>query len=154
MRHTRAEVIRRANREFKLLDGLVAGLTSAQWKTPVPRPETKDPWTVQDALAHITYWKSGVTLSARGQRRPPKERKLEIPERNHLIYVRWRSRPPREVLAWHRRVHAELLAALREAPTEWYSRRDRGPGWPGDLDGHSTAHRLRDIQRALKREKA
>ena len=48
MPHTRSEVIKRANREFKLLDHLVAGLTAAEWKKLVPRPETKDPWTVKE----------------------------------------------------------------------------------------------------------
>lgn len=55
MRHTRAEVIRRAIREFKLLDRLDSKLTNEEWKRLLPRPETKDPWTVKDALVHITY---------------------------------------------------------------------------------------------------
>ena len=152
MRHTRAEVIRRATLEFKRLDRLVARLTAAQWKTPVPRAETKDPWTVKDALAHITFWKSGVTHSALGQRRPPESR-LNITDGNHLIYVRWRRRSPKEVLAWHRQVHKDLLAALREAPDAWFNRPSRGPDWPFDLDGHSADHRVRDIQRALKPRK-
>ena len=154
MGHTRAEVMRRAAREFKLLDGLVTGLSAAEWRRPVPRSETKDPWTVKDVLAHITHWKEGVALSARGQHRPPKERKLNITDGNRLVYARWRKRSPREVLAWHRKVHADLLRALREAPNEWYSRRDRGPDWPFDLDGHSAEHRVKDIARALKKGKA
>jgi hypothetical protein len=153
MRHTRAEVIRRAEGEFKLLARLVAKLTAAEWKKPLARSETKDPWTVKDALAHIAYWKSGVAISARGQRRPPDERKLNVTDRNHLIYLRWRKRSPREVLAWHRQVHRDLLKALREAPAEWFSRASRGPDWPFDLDGHSEEHRLRDIERALKQSK-
>jgi hypothetical protein len=149
MRHTRAEVIKRANHEFRLLDRLVAGLTAAEWKNAVPRSETKDPWTVKDALAHITHWKEGVTLSARGQRRPPEESKLNITDGNRLVYTRWRRRSAREVLLWHRQVHVDLLAALRAAPDRWYSRRDRSPDWPFDLDGHSAEHRVKDIQRAL-----
>ena len=154
MRHTRAEVIQRAAREFRLLDRLAAGLTAADWKRPVPRSETKDPWTVKDALAHITYWKAGVALSARGQRRPPDERKLNLTERNHLIYMRWRGRSPKEVLAWHRQVQHDLLAALREAPTAWYSRRSRGPDWPFDLEGHSAEHRVKDMERTVARDRA
>jgi hypothetical protein len=153
MRHTRAEVIKRCIREFRLLDRLVAGFKAAEWKKAVPRPETKDPWTVKDALAHITYWKSGVTLSARGERRPPEERTLKLTDRNRLIYLRWRKRPAKEVLAWHRQVQVELLLALRQAPDNWYSRPSREPNWPFDLDGHSSEHRLRDIERALAREK-
>jgi hypothetical protein len=130
----------------------VAGLTVAEWKKRVPRPETKDPWTVKDSLAHITYWKSGVTLSARGERRPP-ESKLNITDGNRLIYLRWRKRPAKDVLAWHRQVQAELLAALRQAPDNWYARPSRESNWPFDLDGHSSAHRVRDIERALARAK-
>jgi hypothetical protein len=58
------------------------------------------------------------------------------------------------VLLWHRQVHVDLLAALRAAPDRWYSRRDRGPDWPFDLDGHSAEHRVKDIERALTRGKA
>ncbi len=153
MTHTREEVIKRAIREFRLLERLVAVLTPAEWRKPVPRPETKERWTVKDALAHITYWKSGVTLAARGERRPPEVRGLNITEHNHLIYTRYHKRPPREVLAWHRQVQADLLKALREAPEEWFTRPSRGDNWPYDLDGHSAEHRLKDIRQALAKRK-
>jgi hypothetical protein len=52
-------------------------------------------------------------------------------------------------LAWHRKVQKDALAALREAPEEWFSSRERRPEWPYDLDGHSTYHRVKDIQQAL-----
>jgi hypothetical protein len=153
MPHTRAEVIRRANREFKLLDRLVSRLTAAQWKKPVPRAETKDAWTVKDSLAHITHWKAAVTLSARGERKPPEERGLDITKGNRLVYLRWRKRSAKEVLAWHRQVHADLLVALRAAPDDWYSRPSRSANWPFDLDGHSAEHRLKDIERAVTKGK-
>jgi hypothetical protein len=153
MRHTRAEVIERARREFRALDRLVAGLTPAQWKKRVPRPETKERWTIKDALAHITYWKTGVALSARGHRRPREESSLGITALNHLVYTRWRSRSPRQVLEWHRQVQDDLLRALREAPAAWFSRPSRSDNWPFDLDGHSAEHRVKDIQEALKGEK-
>ncbi len=153
MAHTREEVIKRAVHEFRLLDRLVAGLTPAEWRKAVPRPETKERWTVKDALAHITYWKSGVTLAARGERRPPEVRGLNITEHNHLIYTRYHKRPPREVLAWHRQVQADLLKALRESPDEWFTRPSRGDNWPYDLDGHSAEHRLKDIRQALAKRK-
>ncbi len=151
MRHTRAEVIKRATQEYRLLDKLVSKLTAAQWKLPLGRAETKDPWTVKDALAHITHWKTGVTLSARGEHWPAEERKLNITDGNRLIYLRWRKRPPKEVLAWHRQAQRDLLKALRAAPAAWYSRTSRGPDWPFDLDGHSREHRVKDIERALKK---
>jgi hypothetical protein len=36
-----------------------------------PRPETRDPWTVKDALVHIVDWKSHTARAMRGQKRPP-----------------------------------------------------------------------------------
>jgi hypothetical protein len=149
MRHTREEVIERTIREFELLDHLVASLTHEDWQQLLPRSETKEPWNVKDALAHITHWKADVIRSIKGQRRPPEERGLGINDGNHLIYMRWRDRSPQEVLAWHRQVHGDVLAALREAPEAWFSRRERKPEWPFDLDGHSTYHRVKDIERAL-----
>jgi hypothetical protein len=149
MRHNREEVIARTIREFELLDLLVANLTDEEWRRLLPRHETKDPWTVKDALAHITYWKAGVARTARKQRRPPEERGLGLNDLNHLIYIRWRDRSPQEVLAWHRQVHEEVLNALREVPDEWFSGKEHGLEWPGDLDSHSSYHRVKDIERAL-----
>lgn len=151
MRHNREEVIKRTIREFKLLDRLVADLTHEEWNRLLRRSESKDPWTVKDALAHITHWKADVARSARGQRRPL-ETRLTINQGNHLVYLRWHTRTPRQVLAWHRQVHKDVLAALREAPEEWFSGRDRGPDWPGDLDSHSAHHRVKDIESALKKK--
>ncbi len=149
MRHTREEVIERAIREFEPLDRLVAELSEEDWKRPLLRPEGKDPWTVKDALAHITYWKADVVRSIRKQRRPPEVAKLTTNEHNHVVYEHWRDRPAAEVLAWHQQVQANLLAALREAPEAWFSARERGAPWPFDLDGHSAYHRVRDIEPAL-----
>jgi hypothetical protein len=56
MRHTREEVIKRTIREFERLDRLVNNLTDEGWNRLLTRPEIKDPWTVKDALAHITQW--------------------------------------------------------------------------------------------------
>jgi hypothetical protein len=149
MRHNRDEVIERAIREFELLDQLIVGLSIEDWKQPLLRPETKDPWTVKDALAHIIHWKADVTRSIKGQRRPPEERGLNENDGNHLVYLHWRDRTPQEVLAWHRQVQEDLLTALRAAPEEWFSGRERKQEWPNDLDGHSAYHRVKDIERAL-----
>jgi hypothetical protein len=136
-------------REFELLDHLVASFTDVDWERLLLRPETKEPWTVKDAIAHITHWKADVARSARGQRRPREERGLGENDHNHLIYMRWRNRPPGEVLAWHWQVQEDVLTALREAPEEWFSARERRAEWPYDLDGHSAYHRVNDIQQAL-----
>ncbi len=154
MRHTRAEVIKRAIREFKLLDRLVSRLTNEEWKRRLPRPETKDPWTVKDALVHIAYRKANVVKSIRKQRRSDDERGLRPDDVNRVVYLRWRSRPPRQVLAWHRQVQKDILAALKEAPAAWFSGRRRGADWPYHLVGHSLFHRVRDIEGALERGKA
>ena len=153
MYHSRDEVIERTFREFELLDHLVANLLDEDWNRYLIRPETKDPWTVKDALAHITHWKADVARSAGGKVRPPEERGLETNEANHLIYLRWHTRSPQEILAWHRQVQQELLAVLRSAPDKWFSGRERGEDWPYDLDGHSAFHRTKDIERALSGRK-
>ena len=149
MRHTRDEVIGRTIREFDLLDALVGNLTADQWKLRVPRPETKDPWTVKDALAHTTHWKADLIRSLHGKPRPPKDRGLTETEENRRIFMRWHRRSAQDVLAWHRQVQQDVLAALREAPDEWFSGKERRTEWPFDLDGHSSYHRVKDIERAL-----
>ncbi len=151
MRHTREEVIRRATREFRLLDRLVTRLSDDQWNLRLPRPETKDPWTIKDAVAHVTYRKSNMVRTLRKQRRPADERGLSPDELNHHIYLRWRKRSPAEVLVWHRQVQRDVLAALKDAPDGWFAR-NRGADWPYHLEGHSSFHRIRDIEQALNKK--
>lgn len=150
MRHTRKEVTERTQREFRLLDQLVKRLKPADWRRRVPRPETKDPWTVKDALAHIVYWKEHSARVFRGDKRPPEMRGLEVNAINAVIYQRWRHRRPADVVAWHRRAQKDALLMLRGRPDEWFSGKERGPSWPGDFDGHSAWHRVRDIEAALQ----
>jgi hypothetical protein len=151
MRHTRREVVERARREFARLDRLVRGLRPADWTRRVPRPPGREPWTVKDALAHIVYWKTHTARVLRGERRPPELRGLDVNAINHLVFVRWHRRPPRAVVAWHRDVHREVLRALSLAPAATFARRGRSAAWPADLDGHSAAHRRKDIEGALGR---
>lgn len=149
MRHTRNEVIERVNREYELLNQLVINLTDKDWERLVPRPEGKDAWTVQDALAHITHWKADMTRKLKGQPVPPEERGLDVKDGNLLVYQRWHARSPQEVLAWHRQVQVDLLTALREAPETWFNGKEHRREWPFDIDGHSTNHRVKDIEKAL-----
>ena len=149
MKHTRDEIIQRTIREFERLDTLVADLTAEQWALPLPRPESKDPWTVKDVLAHITHWKADSMRKIKGLPQPVEERGLGETDGNRLIYLRWRDRSPQEVLAWHRQVQKDVLEALRAAPDAWFSGRERRADWPYDLDGHLADHRLKDIERAL-----
>ena len=112
----------------------------------LPRPETKDSWTVKDALVHTIHWKAGVARSIRREPMPAEERGLSETEGNHLIYLRWRDRSPQQVLAWYRQVRQDVL----DAPDAWYSARERRPDWPDDLAGHSIYRRVNDIEPALQ----
>ena len=136
--------------EFDQLDELIARLEPADWQRNVPRPETRDPWTIKDTIVHIVYWKAHTLRAIRGVKRPPELRGLDVPRINHLMYERWRDRSIDDVIGWHREVHAEALHVLAEKPDEWFGRREHAPAWPGDLDGHSAAHRIKDIEAALK----
>jgi hypothetical protein len=150
MQHSRQEVIQRTIREFELLDHMVATLSEKEWMQLVPRPEGKDPWTVKDAVAHITHFKADVIRSIQRIPKPIEVRGLGESAENHIIYMHWRDRSPQEVLAWHRQVQKEVLVALQETPEEWFRGRERRAEWPFDLDGHSTYHRIKDIEAALK----
>ena len=151
MRHTRQEVIKRTIREFEQLDRLVNNRADQDWDQLLTRPETKDPWTVKDALAHITHWKADEVRKFRKQPIPIEEKGLNETDGNRLIYERWRDRSPQEIIAWHRQVQEEVLTALQDAPEAWFSGRERRPEWPFDLDGHSSYHRLKDIEDTLKK---
>ena len=150
MRHTRAGVVARARREFAALDRVVSRLRPADWRRRVPRPSTRDPWTIKDALAHLVYWKEHTARVIRGERRLPEMRGLDVEQINRLIYRRWRPRRPSEVVEWHRRVHADVVRTLTRTPAAWFGRRERSPKWPDDFDGHSAAHRVKDIEAALE----
>ncbi len=151
MRHTRKEVIDRIVHEYKLLDRRIAKLTRKEWNLFLIRPESKDPWTVKDALAHITYWKANTVRSILKKPIPINERGLNTTQLNHLIYKRWHHQSPKKVIAWHRKVQSDAIVALKGAPEEFFTGRERSPDWPGDLDRHSTYHRINDIEIALKR---
>lgn len=101
-RHTRQDVVERTQREFQRLDDLVKRLDAADWRRRMPRPETKDQWTVKDALAHVVHWKEHTAHVIRGEKRPPELRGLEVGAINRIVYERWRNRRPADVLAWHR----------------------------------------------------
>jgi hypothetical protein len=151
MRHSRDEVVERTVGEFEILDGLMASLTPEDWVRSVAAPG-RDPWTIKDALAHVTYWKADVARFARGQRRGPETKGLRnTHDFNRWVYEQWRDRSPAEVLAYHREVHADTLKAFREAPDSWFSGKERSWRWPSDIDGHLAAHRVREIERTLRR---
>jgi mycothiol maleylpyruvate isomerase-like protein len=150
VRHTKSKVIERTQHEYRQLDRLVRSLKPADWRRLVPRPESKDPWTVKDSLAHILYWKEHTARVFRREKRPSELRGLNVNQGNALIYQRWRNRRPADVVAWHRRVQDDVIRTLRAQPEGWYTGKERGVSWPGDLVGHSAGHRVRDIEAALK----
>jgi hypothetical protein len=49
-------------------------------------------------------------------------------------------------------VHADVQGTLTKLPEEWFGRRERSAQWPLDFDGHSAAHRMKDIEAALRRD--
>jgi hypothetical protein len=152
MRHTRESVLERVTSEFALLDESVSKLKPADWKRPVGRPESKDPWTLKDALAHVTHWKAESVRVIRREKRSEGSAalaKMTINESNHRIYDEWKDKPVKDVLAWHRQVQDELVAAIREAPEAWFSSRDRKEQWPFDAVGHSVEHRRKDLEPVL-----
>lgn len=149
MRHNREDVIERTIEEFAVLNRLVASLSYADWERPLARPAGRDPWTVKDALAHITHWQANQVRSIRKERRPPEERGLEANGVNRVVYLRWRDRSPAEVVAWNRQVQADVLDALGNAPDEYFSGKEHNEQWPFDLVGHSAEHRRKDIERAV-----
>jgi hypothetical protein len=151
MRHTKDEVLERVRREFQLLDHLVAGFADADWARPVPRPETRAPWTVKDALVHIAYWKRHTARGFRRGKRPAELRGMDVNDVNAWLYEQWRARSPADVLAWHREAHQDVLRTLEALPAEWFGRREFAAPWPYDLDGHSAEHRRKDIEAALEK---
>lgn len=151
MRHNREEVIRRTIQEFERLDHLVNNLTDEDWYRVLTRPKTKDPWTVKDALAHITHWKADTVRKIKRKSIPIEEKGLNWTDGNRLVYELWRDRSPQEVLTWHKRIQEEVISALKEAPAAWFTDKDRRKEWPFDLDGHSSYHRINDIEHALKK---
>jgi hypothetical protein len=150
MKHTRESVIDRTKRECQQLDRLVRKVRPADWNRLVPRPESRDPWTVKDSLAHIAYWKEHSARVVRGEKRLPEMRGLEVDAINAIVYQRWRRRQPADVVAYHRQTQAEVLQSLRAKPEAWFTGKDRGAGWPADFDGHSAWHRVRDMEGAIK----
>src|SRR5262245_48670699 len=127
VRHRREDVVARTIAEFERLDELVARLRPEDWERRVPRSETRDPWTVKDALAHIVHWKAHAARVCRREPPPEEERGLEYPQLNRIVYARWRDRPAGDVVAWHRQVQEETMAALAAAPDDWFSGRMRSP---------------------------
>jgi hypothetical protein len=146
--HTRESVLQRIVDEYDALEAAIANLGPTDWQFLPGRREGEDPWTVKDSLAHITHWKTNSVRRFRGERRKPGEAPPRRPvnETNHLVFEEWKDRSVEDVLAWHRAVQAELVAAVQDAPESHFSKRERPRVWPRGATGHSTEHRVKDVE--------
>lgn len=151
--HTKRGTIARVSAEYRALDRVVRALGTRGLERPVPgfgarARIRRESWTGKDALAHIVEWKRQALRALRHERSDPELRGLVIARKNRVLYERWRSRPARDVIAYHRAVQRDIMAALRALPEDHFAKK-RSPYWPGDLLGHSAAHRTRHLERML-----
>ena len=133
-------------------------LGSARLSRPIPgfgarARIPRERWTAKDALAHVVEWERQALRALRGEATDPELRGLPIDRKNRILYERWHRRPPRDVVAYARSVHRDVLAALRALPEAYFTTTPRSPYWPNDLVGHPAAHRQRHLE-ALLAEKA
>jgi hypothetical protein len=142
--------MKRVEDEYRALDRAVRALSRGGLDRPVPGFAARarirrERWTYKDALAHILAWKEWQIGALEGVRRDPKLRGLTIERKNRLIYDTWHGRPARDVVAWHRLLHREIVRTLRSLPAKAFATK-RSPSWPNDLVGHSEAHRRRHLE--------
>jgi hypothetical protein len=151
IRHTKANTIARVEKEFRALDRVVRLVSAADLRRPVPGFGSgarirRERWTGKDALAHIVEWKRQVLRSLRHEGSDPELRGRDIASKNRVLYERWKRRSVNEVLAFHERVHRDVIGALRALPDEYFTRTPRSPSWPNDLLDHAAGHRVRHLE--------
>jgi hypothetical protein len=145
IRHTRQSVIRRVEGEYRALDRALRALSPEGLDRPVPvfgktaRP-TRERWTYKDALAHILFWKQWQMEAIAGRPHEVRPPRGTVDQENRWIYNRWHKAPARDVIAWHRRLHREVMRTLRAAGPQVFATKHRAH-WPYDLVRHSEAHR-------------
>ena len=149
MTHTRANVIKRVEAEYKALDAVVRSLTPADWRKPAMREEAPIRFTAKDVLAHINAWKfrqARVTANDKSPLHvyePPKTGALK--DTNAGIYKRSHRTPAKTIVTEHRAAQRAMLRALRAAPPEYF-RKQRAAQWPFDAVGHSAEHRRKHLE--------
>lgn len=151
--HTRRRTIARVEAEYRALDRIVRRLGS-RLGDPVPgfgaRARIKrERWTGKDALAHIVAWKQHQLRTLRHETHDLTLRGKPIDVQNRLLYRRWHRRTVRQVVAYHRGVHRDVMAALRARPESYFADPPRSPQWPSDLVGHAARHRERHLEPLL-----
>ena len=148
--HNKRETIARVEREYRALDRVVRLLGTRGLDSDVPSFGARarirrERWTRKDALAHIVEWRRNQLRALRKEPSDPELRGLTIDRKNRRLYERWHARPARAVVAYHRTVHRETMAAMRTLPPAYFAKRF-SPLWPNDLIGHSAEHRRRHLQ--------
>jgi hypothetical protein len=148
--HNKRETTARVAKEYRTLDRVVRRLGSKGLGEPVPgfgarARIRRERWLRKDALAHIVEWKRQALRTLRAERSDPDLVGLPIDRKNRRLYERWHSRPPRDVVAYHRKIHRDVIAAMRRLPDQYFLKR-LSPIWPNDLVGHSAEHRRRHLE--------
>jgi hypothetical protein len=156
VRHTKRGTIANVAAEYRALDRAVRRLGTRGLERDIPgfgaRARIKrERWLAKDALAHVVEWKRQALRALRKESSDPELRGLPIDRKNRRLYERWHRRPARDVVAYHRAVHRDVMKALRALPEEYFAKR-RSPFWPGDLRGHSAGHRQRHLE-AIERQR-
>lgn len=153
IRHTRRRTISRVEAEYLALDRVVRRLGS-RLNEGVPnfgaRARIKrERWTGKDALAHIVAWKQHQLRTLRHETHDATLRGKPIDVQNRILYTRWHRRMVRDVVAYHRSVHRDVIAALRARPESYFADPPRSPLWPNDLVSHAAGHRERHLEALL-----
>ena len=150
-RHTKRDTMARVAAEYRALDRVVRRLGARGLREPVPgfgarARIRRERWLAKDALAHIVEWKRQALRGVRREPSDPKLRGLPIDRKNRVLFKRWHRRPVSEVIAYHRAVHRDVVAALRSRPESYFRDPPRSPSWPNDLIGHPRGHRERHLE--------
>jgi hypothetical protein len=148
--HNKRETMARVENEYRALDRVVRRLGTRGLNEDVPgfgaRARIKrERWTRKDALAHIVEWRRQALRALRKEASDPELKGLPIERKNRRLYERWHARSAREVVAYHRKVHAHTMEAMHRLPEQYFSKR-LSPLWPNDLIGHSAEHRRRHLE--------
>ena len=154
--HNKRETMARVEMEYRALDRVVRRLGTRGLNEDVPgfgarARIRRERWTRKDALAHIVEWRRNALRALRKDVSDPELKGLRIDQQNRKLYERWHSRPARAVVAYHRKIHKEVMTAMRRLPDQYFRKR-LSPIWPNDLVGHSAEHRRRHLEATDKRD--
>ena len=154
----REGLMREVRASWDELDGVVRGLSDADFRRRVPgMGEGADTWTVKDVVAHLAAWRRNAERVAALQSRRPSRRLNAFPgavlglrtgEFNAALLERWQDRSIDEVLMEHRQSFRALMSAVEALPVDRLLSRKRTVLWLTPVIGHPRSH-LPDIRAAL-----